>query len=221
MDDSIDEENNIHWLDLLLFVVFFELSVKEFSECIEICNFLINLALLIFDKEVDKCSIPELICHAVLHVVHLELSFKLVIDHFLELITILEIDQSIMEDSENLVAPQFDDLLLRLIVVLVRKEKSLEDLRDVTHVVDVMRFLRSGEEIVHALVEDVDRGNCKGVLQLLDIVTELSELSLEDGLVDLAHLLLTWVSEVDQMEFGDKTRGDMGSSTTGLAHGGD
>ena len=112
MDNSIDEQNNVHGLDLLLLVIFFELCVEEFSECVEICNFLIDLAFLIFDKEVNKCSIPKLICHAVLHVVHLELSFKLVVDHLLELITVFEIDQSIVEDSENLVTPQFDYLLL-------------------------------------------------------------------------------------------------------------
>ncbi len=92
MNDCIDEQNDVHGLDLLLFVIFIEFCVKELSEIVEICNFLIDLAFLIFDEEIDKCSISELVCHAVFHIVHLELSFKLVIDHFLELVTIFEID---------------------------------------------------------------------------------------------------------------------------------
>lgn len=84
-----------------------------------------------------------------------------------------------------------------------------------------MRLLRCGQEISHALVEDVDSCDSQSVLENLDIVAELVEFSHEDCLVDLAHLLLTWVSEVDQMEFRDQTRSNLSSTTTGLAHSGD
>ena len=96
--------------------------------------------------------------------------------------------------------PQFDDLLFRLVVVLVSKEETLEDLGDVTHIVDVMRFLRSGQEIGHGLVEDVDRGQSKGILKHLDIITELGEFDREYRIIDLLHLFLARVREVDQVE---------------------
>ena len=63
-----------------------------------------------------------------LNVVHLHLRLHLVIDHLLELIAILETDESIVEDSEDFVTPDFDDLLFVLVVVLVRQEEALEHL---------------------------------------------------------------------------------------------
>jgi len=63
-----------------------------------------------------------------------------------------------------------------------------------------MRFLGSGQELNHGLVEDVDCGEGEGVLKHLDIITELGELDHEDRIIDLLHLFLTRVREVDQVE---------------------
>jgi len=54
------------------------------------------------------------------------LRLHFVIDHLLEFIAILETDESIVEDSEDFVTPEFDDLLFVLVVVLVRQEEALE-----------------------------------------------------------------------------------------------
>lgn len=221
MSDSISEKNDVHRLHLLLLVILVQLFVQVFSQAFEAGDLFIDFHFFIFNQKVDKNGILLLVGHAVLNVVHLELSFKLVIDHLLELFTIFEADESIVEDSEDLVTPQFDDLLFRFVVVLVSQEKSLEHLGDITHVVDVMCLRRCGQEISHALVEDVDSCDSQSVLEHLDVVAELVEFSHEDRLVDLAHLLLTWVSEVDQMEFRDKTWSNCSSTTTGLAHSGD
>ena len=43
--------------------------------------------------------------------------------------------------------PQFNDLLFGLVIVLVREEETLEDLRDITHVVDVVSLLGGGQEV--------------------------------------------------------------------------
>ena len=71
----------------------------------KVLNFLIYSLLIIFDKEIDEDSITRLISHAMLCVVHLILDLKLFIDHFLELVTIFEADKSIMENSEDFMAP--------------------------------------------------------------------------------------------------------------------
>ena len=156
MNDSIGEEYNIHNLNLLLLVVLHKFFVEESSEIWEILNFLIHFLFIIFDHEVDKDSISCRIRHAVLSVVHLPLRLALVIDHLLELLTILEANESIMEHSEDLMTPKFDNLFFALVIILVSEEKTLEDLRDVAHVVNVMSLFRCGQEILHALIEDVD-----------------------------------------------------------------
>ena len=74
------------------------------------------------------------------------------------------------------------------------------------------------QEILHALVEDVDSGQAKCIMQELDIVTELDELRNEDCVVDLSHLLLVGVGEVDQVELGHNSRGDVSTATAWLTH---
>lgn len=128
MGDGISEENDVHRLDLLLLVILVQLFIQMISQAVEVSDLFVDFHFLIFDQEVNKCGVLLLVGHAVLNVVHLELSFKLVIDHLLELFTIFEADKSVVEHSEDFVAPQFDDLLLRFVVVLVSQEKSLEHL---------------------------------------------------------------------------------------------
>lgn len=142
VDNCVNKEHNVHRLHLLLFVVLAELFVEEITEGVEVLNLLIDLALFILGEEVDKDSITMFPCHAVLRVIHLELGLELVVHHLLEGVTIFEADQSVVEDTQDFVAPQFDDLLLALVVDPVGEEESLVDLGDVTHVVDVMGLLR-------------------------------------------------------------------------------
>ena len=63
-----------------------------------------------------------------------------------------------------------------------------------------MRLLGGGQEVLTDLVEDVDRCDGELILKELNIITELVELCDKDGLVNLSHLLLTGISEVNQME---------------------
>jgi len=92
------------------------------------------------------------------------LCLKLDVDHVLELVSVFLVDKSIVEDSHDLVAPKLDNLVLVFIVVFISQEEALEDLRNVTHVVDVMCLLGRWQEICHALVEDVDRGDGQEVI---------------------------------------------------------
>ena len=209
--------------DLLLFVIGSELIVQELSQRLKVCDLLIHLGLLalasLVDEEVDKDSISLLVRHAVLNVVHREIRLELIVDHLFELLAILKANQSIVEDSQALVRPELDELVLALVVVFVCEEESLEDLGDVTHIVDVMSLFRCGQEILHALVEDVDRGQAQSVVQELDIIAKLDELRDEDGVIDLSHLLFVRVREVDQVEFRDESGGQVGAPTSWFTHG--
>ena len=219
VNNRVSEEDDVHLLDLLLLVILNELFVQEVSEVREVLNLFVHLHFLVLHQEVDEDGISLLIGHAVLGVVHLPLDFALVINHLFELLAIREANQSIVEDSQALVRPELDELVLALVVVFVGEEESLEDLGDVAHVVDVMSLFRRGQEILHALVEDVDRGQAQSVVQELDIIAELDELRDEDRVVDLSHLLFVRVREIDQVEFRDEPRGQVSAATSWFTHG--
>jgi hypothetical protein len=119
MDDRVREQHDVHGLDLLLFVISSELVVQELSQRFKVCDLLIRLGLLAFaplvDEEVDKDSISLLVRHAVLNVVHREIRLELVVDHLFEFLAVFLADEPVVEDSQDLVAPKFDDLLLALV----------------------------------------------------------------------------------------------------------
>ena len=124
-----------------------------------------------------------------------------------------------MEDAHALVRPKLNQLVLALVVIFVREEQALENLRNIPHIVNVMGLLGCGQEILHALVEDVDCGQAECIAQELYIIAELDELRDKDRVVDLAHLLLVGVCEVNQVELGDDSWCDVGTATAWLAHG--
>ena len=158
VDDRVREQHDVHGFDLLLFVVSSELIVQELSQRFKVCDLLIHLGLLalasLVDEEVDEDSISLLVRHAVLNVVHREVRLELIVDHLFEFLAVFLADKSVVEDSQDLVAPKLDDLLLALVDERGGEEETLEHLRDVTHVVDVVCLLGRGQEISHALIED-------------------------------------------------------------------
>ena len=118
VDNCISEENNIHLLYLRLLVILFKFFIKVVSKLIVVNDFFVDLCFLIINKEIEKDCIAcilfivLLIGHAVFLVVHLEVCIELVIKEFLEPLLIFFVNQTIVEDAENFVAPEFDDLLL-------------------------------------------------------------------------------------------------------------
>jgi hypothetical protein len=105
-------------------------------------------------------------------VVHGELRLKLIIHQLLELVLILDIDESVSEDTEHLVTPELDYLLLLLVEELVSQIQSLEDLGDVSHVELVMGLGWGGEELILHNVEQVDGGLGDWLNQGLDLLVE-------------------------------------------------
>ena len=99
-------------------VILFKFFIKVVSKLIVVNDFFVDLCFLIINKEIDKDCIAcilfivLLIGHAVFLVVHLEVCIELVIKEFLEPLLIFFVNQTIVEDAENFVAPEFDDLLL-------------------------------------------------------------------------------------------------------------
>ena len=89
-------------------------------------------------------------------VIHLEVLDELFIKKLLEFLLILFVDQTIIEYSEDFMAPQLDNLLLLFVEVLVCHVQSLEHLGDITHVEDVVTLCGSWEELVLRLIEEVN-----------------------------------------------------------------
>jgi hypothetical protein len=99
----------------------------------------------------------------VLFILQLELKLKLFIQVVLELIAILERIETIIEDSEDFVSPELYDLFLALIEVLICLVKSLEDLRDISHVEDVVALSWCRKEILLDDIEKVNRSQRHGL----------------------------------------------------------
>jgi len=102
MNDGISEEHNVHDLNLLLLIELDELFIQKVSEVREVFNLFINFHLFVFNHEINENGVSFLVSHAVLCVVHLPVHLTLVIYNLLELFSILEADQSIVEDTHAL-----------------------------------------------------------------------------------------------------------------------
>ena len=118
VDNCIPEENNVHLLYLRLLVILVKFLIEVVSKLIVVDDFFVDLCFLVINKEIDKDCIAcilfvvLLIGHAVFPVIHLEVCSELVIKELLEPLLIFFVNQTIVEDAENFVAPEFDDLLL-------------------------------------------------------------------------------------------------------------
>lgn len=143
VDNSFFEEHNVHLLDLRLLVVSIKLSKQVLSELSEVSNFLVVRGILVL-KEIDEDSIGFSISHAVIFVFHLEVLTELLVKDSFELVLIFDRDQTIMEDTKDLVAPKFDDVFFGVLICLLSHVEALEDLTDISHVEDIVRLGRSG-----------------------------------------------------------------------------
>ena len=77
--NGISKEDDVHRLHLLLRVERIELTIEQLTEFAEVSDLLIHLLLFILDEEVDEDGITQLVRHAVLSVVHLQLLLELAI----------------------------------------------------------------------------------------------------------------------------------------------
>ena len=133
-------------------------------------------------------------------IIHLEVLDELFVEKTLELLLIFFVDETIIEDSKDFVAPELDDLLLRFVEVLVGHVQSLEHLGDITHVKAVMTLGRCGKELILRLVEEVNCRNSDWLNQTLDLFIELGELDCCNRFEDPLHLGVAWHGEVKEME---------------------
>jgi len=127
----------------------------------------------------------------VLFILQLELKLKLFIQVVLELIAILERIETIIEDSEDFVSPELYDLFLALIEVLICLVKSLEDLRDISHVEDVVALSWCRKEILLDDIEKVNRSQRHGLTEVLDLLIKDLEFEGCNCLEDFLHLGLS------------------------------
>ena len=64
--------------------------------------------------------------------------------------------ESILEDSHDLMSPEFDDVVFALVEVFVSLVKALENFGDISHVEDVVTLCRGWQELGLNNVEQVD-----------------------------------------------------------------
>ena len=155
---------------------------------------------------------------AVLSVVELEVLFKLFVQESLEFVLIVDRDHTVVEDSQDLVAPKLDQVLFGILVGLLSLIKTSEHFADVSHVEHVVGALGRGKELLRNVVKKLNRSNGKRLADSLDLIREVVELELGEVTEDLFQILLRWVGVLDYVEVAHDAVGDVLAATTGLAH---
>lgn len=125
MSNCILEEYKVHLLDLWQHVVASKLIVEIFSKLGEVGYFLIDLHA--FVHEVNEEGVLT-ISSAMLSIIHLENGIELFIQESFEFVSIIERVKSILENSEDLMGPKLENMLLSFVEILVSLVKTLEHL---------------------------------------------------------------------------------------------
>jgi hypothetical protein len=115
VDDRVLEEHDVHLGHLGHLVVVFKSNVQLVAEGLEVEDFLVDFALALgVEHEVSEDSVLLVGC-AVGLVRHLEVEAELLFEEGLEEFLIVVADQTIVEHTQGLVAPETDDLFFGLI----------------------------------------------------------------------------------------------------------
>ena len=97
-------------------------------------------------------------------------------------------------------SPQFNDMLLCFIKVLISKIEPLKYLGDIPHVKDVVTFSWGREEVFLDGIEESNGGTSEGLTLLFDVILKGLELELRDGAEDFVLLEVSWHCIVDNVE---------------------
>jgi hypothetical protein len=143
---------------------------------------------------------------------------ELFVQECLKFVLIVGRDHTIVEDSQDLVAPKLDQVLFGVLVGFLGLVKTSEHFADVSHVEHVVGALGRGQELLRNVVEELDRSNGKRLADSLDLIREVVELELCEVAKDLLQVLLRWVGVLDYVEVAHDAVGDVLATTTGLAH---
>jgi hypothetical protein len=117
-----------------------------------------------------------------------------------KLLSVLKGVKTVLEHSKDLVTPELDDVLFAFVEVLVSLIHTLEHLRDISHVEDVVALGRSRKEVLLNDIEEVNSSQGHRFAQVLDFLIEVLELKSGNSLEDLLHLGFGRDSVVDDME---------------------
>jgi hypothetical protein len=110
------------------------------------------------------------------------------------------LSKTILENSLDLVTPEFDHLFFRIIEVFVGLEKSLEDLRDVSHVELIVNETRSWQELLLHKVKNVNSSCRKLVIKDFDVFVEAIKFEFTNHFVNPSHHIFSGECEVKHME---------------------
>jgi hypothetical protein len=119
------------------------------------------------------------------------------------------------------VTPQFDEVFLGVLVCLLSHIQALEYLGDIAHVENVMGVSGGRQELFRHSVKQLDGGDGQVFAESLDFFREVVELEGGKGFKNPLEIGFRGNGVVDHVELGKHTIGQFGTTTTGLAHGGE
>ena len=123
-----------------------------------------------------------------------------------------------MEHSEYLVGPKFDHLFFAFVVIFFGFIHSLENLTDVSHIENIVRFGRSWQEVIRNLVVNVDGCLSKRLWLALDFFEEGLEFCQCNCVEDLHHIGFIGNSVIDSVELTQTTRRNFSTTSTSFTH---
>jgi len=225
VDNGVLEKHDVHLLDLGLRVVLGQRFVETFAQNLEVTHFLIVVVVFVTLEEVNKNGINFLsviqLSGAGFLVVDLEVLSELLVQDTLKLVLISNGNKTIVEHSQDFVAPKLDQVIFGVLVGLLGAVKTLEHLRDVSHIEDVVGVGRCGQELLLNLVEQLDGSHGEGLAKGLDLLGEGAELKGSKGLEYSLQVGLVRHHVVYKMELGNHTGSNFSSATAGWAHSSD
>lgn len=127
VDNGVSEQDNVHLCNFRLIVISLKLAEHVLSQGFEVIHFLV-VALVLGLQEINEDGVSLTPGHAVVLVLHLEVLLQDFVQKVLQFVLITKGNKSVMENSQDFVAPQFNQVFLGVLVGLLCKVESLEHL---------------------------------------------------------------------------------------------
>mmetsp|Transcript_35043 Transcript_35043/g.78446 ORF Transcript_35043/g.78446 Transcript_35043/m.78446 type:complete len:234 (+) Transcript_35043:5071-5772(+) len=193
--------HNIHLRRLRHVIVVLQLLIHVRFEACTIRHLVIwrIFSLRITKHNGSKNNVFPISPHDIFHA-QLKSRIQHLLNDQLQLFTVRQVNQAILENPLHLVHPEPQHVLLLFIQTGLRQVQALHDFRDISDVEKVMALLRGGQETF--LNDIVQLHRCSGdqLRKLLHIIPEVIELVGCQGQKDTTHISLVGIHKVQQVE---------------------
>lgn len=140
-------------------------------------------------------------------------------DDFFKVSSILNIDQSIVENSQTLMNPNSNQVLFTVTVESVYLIKSLNDFGHVSQIEHVVAFCRNWKEYFWDSFVNINGGNSKWFRKRFDFFVKLREFMGKNWLENSLKLFVIWEGEVETEELRLQSLTDFCATTSWRSHG--